>query len=239
MTTTKIKQCCLLGHYILLKFINSQNSQQTDECWMLDFFFFSILLMPLPSSHIEKLRPVARLNLEAGDLGVSPWRESPRSDPAGMGHPLSTAWLVLSCPSDPMGHEALDHLLSLISMLSACFAGCMFLSHDQPAQFLTFCSSRPLALILALCPNCFASHLILISRGFNSHLLSVRTLCWDRTLDFSFLCVLQLCFLSCLHAPPYLKADTSHCHRNFFPERDVQCPLQVVQCHGPMFIPFR
>lgn len=117
-----------------------------------------------------------------------------------------------------MAHQDAGYLLSLWTVPSAYFGGPLFLSHDRPARFLAFHSPRPPSLISA-------SHFTWGFRVFNSDLLQILTLCSDKTLDFPFPCVLQLCFPSCHHIPPSLATDKPHCNRNFSLERGVQCPL--------------
>lgn len=101
-----------------------------------------------------------------------------------------------ACPplaSAPVAHQAAARRLSLMTHRQLTLVAIRFcLSQPAcPVSGLPF--SRP--------PLILASRLTWVFRVFNSDLLPVLTLCWDKTLDFPFLCVLQLCFPSCLHVP--------------------------------------
>lgn len=149
--------------------------------------------MPLPAFHTPRLRPAASLSLEAGALAATQ-----------CGHSLSAALLALPWPSDPGGHQAPDHLLSLGTTLGASSRWpCVSLSWPaRPVPDLLF--SQDFIADFIFSPKPSASHLTLIFSVFNSDLLPVLALCWDKSLDFPFLRVFQLCFPSCLHAPPSL-----------------------------------
>lgn len=95
MTTTKIKQCCLLGHYILLKFINSQNSQQTDECWMLDFFFFFHLVNATPFLSHREVKTCSQAKPRGRGSGGESMERKPKKWPSRDGTPFIHS---LACP---------------------------------------------------------------------------------------------------------------------------------------------
>lgn len=121
------------------------------------------------------------------------------------GHALSAAPLALPWPSDPGAHQATDHLLSPVTALwaSSWWPRVSLSRPAHPVPDLLFSQASIADFVSS--PKSSAFHLTLIFSVFNSDLLPVPTLWWDKTLDFPFLCVFQLCFLSCLHAPPHYK----------------------------------
>lgn len=138
------------------------------EVWTLEYGLFSPCGYALPSSHIQRLRPVARVK----DLGKISWKRLKK----WLGRDTGSL-----CPQPGLPFLILQTLWSLGSRPPArhhdCTAGLLCL-----AVSLTYCSPRPPSLILASCPD-----LLLLTSPWCpecSHLLPVLTLCWDETLDF-------------------------------------------------------
>lgn len=152
MNTMKTKQCWILGIKFCQNLLTLKIVIELTEVWMLDCWgFFSAWWCHCFLSHTD-VKTCNKTKSERGEGGCTGWgwfpEESPRRDPAGTGFPPATAPLAFPHPWD----------LCVIRLQTTCWGshfGWLYasVSHDQPAQFLTFCSPRPPSLILASHPN--------------------------------------------------------------------------------------
>ena len=188
------------------------------ECWT----FFSNLVMSLPSSHIQKWTPVARLNLEAGGLGMSPWRK-PKKQPNRDGAPSIHS---LACPSlslRPVSCLTSDHLLSLMTTLSASFAGHIFqsLTTSLPGSWLSVLPGCWLS--LASCPSLLLFTLLLSLERL------IQISCWVKlfaeTRPLTFPSFVFSSSVSCSVSTPQPHCKLTGLTTTESLERDVQCPL--------------
>lgn len=173
------------------------------EVWMLECWISPPINATAFLPHTE-LKPIARLNLEAEDLSVNSleeaWEGIWRGRAPSICSPACPPLALRPCGSPGYRPPAEPHSHTMgFLWLAICFSLMTSLPHFWPSALpglhLWFCFLTQIF---------FAFHLTLIFSVFNLGLLPVLTLCWDKTLDVPFPCVFQLCFLSCLHAPPSL-----------------------------------
>ena len=178
--------------------------------------------MSLPSSYIQKWTPVARLNLEAGGLGVSPWRK-PKKQPSRDGAPSLHS---LACPSmslRPVSCLTSGHLLSLMTTLSAYFAGHIFQSliTSLPSSWLSVLPGCWLS--LASCPD-----LLLFTSLWSLECL-IQISCWVKlfaeTRPLTFPSFVFSSSVSCSVSIPHPHYKLAGLTTTESLERDVQCPL--------------
>lgn len=200
-------------HFVKISF-NSQSSHSTD----ISVNVRKLNFLPLPSANATAFLPHAEV------------KTCSKTKPGGRG--AGGHYLCLQPHLPSPGPQT----LWVIRLQTTCWArwlyrglplgGHVFLSHDQPASFLTFCSPRPPLLILSSHPNLlfFTSpwSLVCLIQIFCQFWVSAGT----SRLTFPFFASSSSasCPVSIPH--PHLSlADKSHCNRNLCLERDVQWPL--------------
>ena len=185
--------------------------------------------MSLPSSHIQKWTPVARLNLEAGDLGMSPWRK-PKKQPSRDRAPSIHSLACLSLSIRPVSCLTSDHLPSLMTTLSAYFAGHIFqsLASSLPSSWLSVLTGR----WLSFWPH---AQILLFTSLWSLECLTqishwVKLFAETRPLTFPS-CVFSSSVSCCVSIPhPHCKLTGLTTTESL--ERDVQCPLYLMVHHS-------